>query len=44
MLIQFNLLPIIAVCSACHNGGTCVAPNTCRCAGGWTGRTCNTGM
>ena len=34
---------IVAVCSACHNGGTCISPQTCRCAAGWTGSTCNTG-
>ena len=39
----YQLLLITAVCSVCYNGGTCVAPNDCRCTGGWTGNTCNTG-
>lgn len=33
-----------AVCSGdCHNGGTCVGPDTCQCADGWTGPLCQTG-
>ncbi|KAK7497024.1 hypothetical protein BaRGS_00011760, partial [Batillaria attramentaria] len=29
------------VCSAeCQNGGTCIGPDTCQCAPGWTGPTC----
>ena len=32
---------LLAVCSsACQNGGTCTAPNTCACVSGWTGATC----
>ncbi|XP_025114508.1 epidermal growth factor-like protein 7 [Pomacea canaliculata] len=31
------------VCSGdCHNGGTCVGPDTCQCADGWTGPLCQT--
>ena len=34
---------LAAVCnSGCYNGGTCVSPNTCSCASGWTGRSCRT--
>ena len=43
VLDQFNhrLMRITAVCSqACENGGTCVAPETCRCAAGWRGQDC----
>eukprot|EP01033_Poteriospumella_lacustris_P007526 gene7527-5412_t len=29
------------VVRGCHNNGTCVAPNTCRCATGWKGSNCN---
>ena len=33
----------LAVCtSACQNGGTCSAPNTCTCTSSWTGATCTT--
>ena len=33
----------LAVCtSACQNGGTCSAPNTCSCTSSWTGATCTT--
>ena len=28
------------VIRGCNNNGTCVAPNTCRCAEGWTGNDC----
>ena len=32
-----------AVCaSACQNGGSCTAPNTCTCTSQWTGSTCAT--
>ncbi|XP_006640699.2 epidermal growth factor-like protein 7 [Lepisosteus oculatus] len=32
-----------AVCmKPCMNGGTCVRPNQCACAAGWTGRYCQT--
>lgn len=27
---------------ACHNTGSCVAPDTCACSDGWTGFDCNT--
>lgn len=27
---------------ACFNDGSCIAPDTCRCAEGWTGYDCNT--
>ena len=27
---------------ACFNEGSCVAPDTCTCADGWTGYDCNT--
>ena len=41
---KYNFLYVTAVCSSdCYNGGTCVSPNTCSCALGWTGRTCQTG-
>eukprot|EP00117_Sycon_ciliatum_P049410 scpid102252/ scgid1828/ Multiple epidermal growth factor-like domains protein 10 len=31
------------VCSqTCHNRGRCSSPNTCTCAAGWTGTTCQT--
>jgi len=29
------------VIHGCFNNGTCVAPNTCRCQGGWVGYSCN---
>ena len=29
------------VIRGCYNNGTCVAPNTCRCAPGWTGFDCS---
>jgi len=29
-------------CYRCANGGTCVAPDTCACAPGWTGYDCRT--
>jgi len=29
------------VVRGCYNNGTCVAPNTCSCAKGWTGFNCN---
>lgn len=29
------------VVRGCHNNGTCIAPNTCRCATGWKGSNCN---
>ena len=52
--VVFGRLPIVlteidvscsaAVCTfGCYNGGTCVSPNTCSCASGWTGRSCRTG-
>ncbi|CAF1264301.1 unnamed protein product [Adineta steineri] len=32
-----------AVCTTlCQNGGVCSAPNTCKCASGWTDATCST--
>ena len=35
----------LAVCvSACQNGGTCSAPNTCTCPATYTGATCTTRM
>lgn len=30
------------VLRGCYNNGTCVAPNTCQCATGWTGSDCTT--
>ena len=30
------------VLRGCFNNGTCVAPNTCQCAKGWSGYNCNT--
>lgn len=30
-----------AICS-CQNGGTCVAPNLCRCQSGYAGNSCQT--
>ena len=42
-LYPYKLLLLIAVCSVCHNGGTCVEPEICDCTGGWIGNTCNTG-
>lgn len=29
------------VVRGCHNNGTCIAPNVCRCAKGWSGSDCN---
>lgn len=29
------------VVRGCYNNGTCIAPNTCRCAEGWKGWNCN---
>ena len=35
----------IAVCNkGCKNGGTCVKPNTCSCAPGYTGPSCESGI
>ena len=35
---------VIAICTdGCHNGGTCVSPETCRCKSGWRGSKCRTG-
>ena len=32
-----------AICSqGCHNGGTCILPDICRCSSGWTGSNCTT--
>ena len=28
-------------CEGCYNNGTCVAPDTCRCADGWSGHDCS---
>ena len=28
------------LCSECNNGGTCIAPNHCRCQEGYTGDKC----
>ena len=34
-----------AICSpSCLNRGTCVQPNVCQCASGWTGSQCGTGI
>ena len=34
----------LAVCdSRCHNGGTCIAPNQCKCTAGYVGDTCKNG-
>ena len=34
-----------AICTlACQNGGTCSAPDTCICASGWTGQSCEEGI
>lgn len=33
-----------AVILGCYNEGVCVAPNTCRCAPGWTGSDCSLPM
>lgn len=34
---------ILANCNpGCANGGTCLLPNLCICAVGWTGPDCNT--
>ena len=30
------------VIRGCHNNGTCIGPNTCRCAPKWTGSDCST--
>ena len=29
------------VLRGCYNNGTCVAPDTCRCADGWSGHDCS---
>ena len=34
----------IAECTGgCQNGGTCILPELCGCAPGWTGTNCETG-
>ena len=46
-LVKFNRGDYIYIepqCySGCHNGGTCISPNKCKCASGWTGYTCSQG-
>jgi len=39
-----KLFYFIAQCTnGCQNGGTCILPDTCTCAPGWTGTSCETG-
>lgn len=41
MLNNMIFLLFKAICS-CQNGGTCVAPNVCRCPPGYGGYSCQT--
>ena len=37
------VLHFIAICSqGCHNGGTCMDVDTCKCSSGWKGHDCKT--
>ena len=50
-ILRFLLLPIYHLCSLCtaickipcENGGTCIAPDLCKCPSGWSGPHCETG-
>ena len=42
-LTVFAGLYIVICTGGCQNGGTCILPEVCTCAPGWTGTNCETG-
>ena len=42
ILVYLCIVLFLAICGVpCENGGTCSKPDTCSCADGWEGLTCN---
>ena len=41
---QLLLMHVVAICSVCYNGGTCISPEVCSCVAGWTGDDCSEGI